>query len=97
RRTNPGDFDTLGNTEKFKDLDRDPGDVEFIPRQTVTGGGWMRVVVIMPALAKREESDPPVVARIVTRGKAPRTPHVGDRIDRPRAVQSRDNPQTPAP
>ena len=41
--------------------------VEFIPRKTVPGGNWIRMVIVMPALAPGKERHPPAVTRIVPR------------------------------
>ncbi len=62
--------------KEFQNLDLNPGRIKFIPRQTVPRGGRMRVVVIMPALAKGHQGDPPVIAGIVARSKTTFAPHM---------------------
>eukprot|EP00955_Chlamydomonas_euryale_P046745 353498-Chlamydomonas_euryale.AAC.1 len=44
-------------------------------------------MVVVPALAKREQPDPPVVARQVARVPRLRTPQVGGRVYEPRDVE----------
>ena len=49
---------------------------------------WVCVVVIVPAFAKADQSNPKVVRRKVARDKAPRAPSVSAGIDQPSAVQN---------
>ena len=57
----------------------------------------MRVVIIVPAFAKGEKSDPPAIAGIVTGFKAAPSPHVCRRIDQPGGVEPDHYPQTAGP
>src|SRR5438132_12652780 len=61
------DPEIADEAERVEALQRDPGDVEFVPGQAMTGRHRVRVMVVMPALAEREERDPPAVARVVAR------------------------------
>ena len=69
---------------------RDPGDVELTRR----GRGAptrVRVVIVVPAFAERQERHPPAVARVVARLEAAEPYYVRGRVDQPRAVQNRDD------
>src|SRR6187402_1394806 len=48
----------------------------------------MRVMVVVPPLAERQQRHPPVVRRIVARLEAPRSPLVGRRVHEPGGVQT---------
>src|SRR6266480_1257168 len=52
-------------TDRVEDLQRNPADVELVPGEAVPGGDRMGVMVVVPPLAKREQCDPPAVARVV--------------------------------
>ena len=58
----------------LQELQRDPGDVELVPGQAVTGRDGMRVVIVVPAFAEGEQRDPPAVARIIARREPARCP-----------------------
>ena len=57
----------------------------------------MRMVIVMPALAKRDQRYPPIVARVVTSAKAARAPHMCSRVDKPGCVQTENHPEAEAP
>ncbi len=47
---------------RAQEPDREPGHVELEPAQAMASGERERVVVVVPALAEREQGDPPAVA-----------------------------------
>ena len=55
------------------------------------------MMIVVPAFPEREQRKPPVVARIVARGIAPRAQRVGERIDREGGVveHHRGNAESP--
>jgi hypothetical protein len=53
-----------------------PIHIDFVPGQAVTRRLWMSVVVVVPALAKRQQSHPETVLRIVMRSETLSPPHV---------------------
>ena len=57
----------------------------------------MGVVIVVPAFAKREKRDPPIIAGIVSGGEAAVAPHVGCGIDQPGGMQADDDAQATAP
>ena len=62
----------------------------------------MRMMVVVPALAKGEQGDPPTVARIFAGFKAPPAPHMRGRVHQPGRVQPdryphKDSPQQDTP
>src|SRR6478735_2010834 len=75
-RADPGDLDVPHHAERAEQLQGEPADVELVPRQAVASGDRVRVVVVVPALAEREERDPPAVARVVLGVEAAAAPHV---------------------
>jgi hypothetical protein len=74
-----------------------PVRVKLIPGQAVTRRLWMSVVVIVPTLAKSEQSHPKAVARGISRRKPARTPHVRGRVHKPCRMQSENSPEKDAP
>ena len=46
-------------------VDAEPIDIQLVPGEAVADAAWIGVVVVMPALAKRQQGYPPVVGRIV--------------------------------
>src|ERR1044071_616941 len=55
------------------------------------------MVVVVPALAHREQREGEVVARVVVGGVAPTAPHVGERVDRVGGVPAYDLADEEAP
>ena len=90
-------LDRLRDTEELQDLDLNPRRIELVPCQTVPRRSRMRVMVIVPAFAERNQRYPPVVARIVVGGKPPRAPHVRRRVDQPGGVQPEHDAQGRCP
>src|SRR5215469_18361656 len=74
-----------------------PVEVDFVPAQSVPGRNRMRVVVVVPALAKGKERNQEVVRRVVLRLETSRTPHVGGRIHQPGAMQTDNDAEKHTP
>mmetsp|Transcript_11094 Transcript_11094/g.51411 ORF Transcript_11094/g.51411 Transcript_11094/m.51411 type:complete len:230 (-) Transcript_11094:795-1484(-) len=92
-----GELHLVGETKEFEHADAHPGHVDLPPLQPVPGGELKGVVVVVPPLAERQDPDPPVVARQVTRVVRLAPPHVRDGVDRPRDVvhPARADAETP--
>src|SRR2546426_797223 len=65
-----------------------PIQINFIPCDAMPGRNRMRMMIIMPAFAKGEDRDPPVVGGEIVGDKAARAPSVGDGVHHPGAVQA---------
>ena len=63
-------FDIPCESADAKRGDAVPVGIEFVPGETVTGRLRMGMVVVMPAFAEGEESDPHAIARGVRGGEA---------------------------
>ena len=63
-------------------------DVELVPGEAVARADRVGVVVVVPAFAAGEESDPPVVAGVVLGFEAALAPEVGGGVDEPGGVQA---------
>jgi hypothetical protein len=83
-----GDLDALGETDFGEEPDAVVVDVELVPGEAVTGADGMRVVVVVPAFATGEESDPPVVAGVIAGFEAPLAPEVRGGVDEPGGVKA---------
>src|SRR5690348_544163 len=57
----------------------------------------MCVMIIVPALAGGDESNPPVVPGIIAGGESAAAPHVRNLVDQPCAVETDDDPEADAP
>src|SRR5271165_4309355 len=90
-------FHVLGKTQKLQRPDGAPGDVQLIPSQTVTRRRWMRMMVIVPALAERYQRNPPVVLRVVARRESFPSPQVRRRIHQPGGMQAQGHAKEDAP
>ena len=63
----------------------------------VERGGRERVVVVVPALAERDQAQQPDVARLVGALEVPPAPEVADRVDRERHVVQQEDADRAAP
>jgi len=70
------DFDLLGEAERLERPDSVPVHVYLVPPQAVPGGGGMSMMVVVPAFAKCDQGDQPVIRGIIAGGKPARTPDV---------------------
>ncbi len=57
-----GDPDRPRDAEKFQNLQRDPGRIEFVPCQAMPRRGRMRVMVVVPSFAEGDQRHPPVIS-----------------------------------
>src|SRR5215210_4186903 len=67
------------------------------PPQPVEGRARERVVVVVPALAERDQGQQPDVAALVLRPELALPPEVADRVDRERHVVEQEDPDRAAP
>ena len=72
-------------------------DVELVPGEAVARADGVGVVVVVPAFAAGEQSDPPVVAGVVLGFEAARAPEVGGGVDEPGGVQADDDAEEGSP
>jgi hypothetical protein len=72
-------------------------DVELVPGETVARADGVGVVVVVPAFAAGEESDPPVVAGVVLGFEAALAPEVGGGVDEPGGVEAEGDAEEGSP
>src|SRR5687767_3150862 len=60
-----GELEVPGQPQCLQRANADPVEVDLVPREAVTRAGRVRVMVVVPALAKRQQRHPPVVGRII--------------------------------
>jgi hypothetical protein len=84
-------------TTDSQDGDAVPVGIELVPCQTVTRGLRMGVVVVVPAFAEGEQSDPHAIAGGVAGREPSRTPHVCSGVYEPGAVETDDGAEEDAP
>ena len=51
----------LSQTDDLQKPDRQPAHVEFIPRESMSGGRRIGVMIVVPALAETQQGHEPVV------------------------------------
>jgi hypothetical protein len=83
-----GDLDFFGEADFAEDPDAVVVDVELVPGEAVAGADGMGVVVVVPAFAAGEKSDPPVIAGVVLSLEAALAPEVGGGVDEPSGVEA---------
>ena len=83
-----GDLDLFGEAEFAEDPDAVVVDVELVPGETVTCADGVGVVVVVPAFAAGEQSDPPVIAGVVLGLEAALAPEMGGGVDEPGGVKA---------
>src|SRR5271169_5810807 len=83
-----GDLDAFGEADFGEEPDAVVVDVELVPGETVARADGMGVVVVVPAFASGEESDPPVVAGVVLGFEAALAPEVRGGVDEPCGVKA---------
>jgi hypothetical protein len=83
-----GDLNFFGEADLGEEPDAVVVDVEFIPLESVARTDGVGVVVVVPAFAAGEQSDPPVVAGIILGFEAAPAPEVGGGVDEPGRVES---------
>ena len=87
----------MGQPEKLQRMNTDPVQIDLVPAQTVTRRRRMRVMVVVPSLAERQQRYPPTVTRIVTGLESCSAPQVSGRIDEPGCMQSQRQSQENSP
>src|SRR5579875_592696 len=92
-----GDLDLFGEAGFFEEPDAVVVDIELVPGEAVAGADRVGVVVVVPAFAAGEQSDPPAVARIVLGFKAARSPKVRGGVDKPRGMQAEGGAEEGSP
>mmetsp|Transcript_36725 Transcript_36725/g.63077 ORF Transcript_36725/g.63077 Transcript_36725/m.63077 type:complete len:218 (+) Transcript_36725:268-921(+) len=78
-----GQLDVPDEAEALEEGDGGVGDVKLPRPEAVARRVFEGVVVVVPALAKGQPTNPPVVARLVARHVVLRAPHVRGRVDEP--------------
>src|SRR5208283_2296334 len=81
----------LGDAQNTEKPNLDPADIELVPGKAVASRGRMRVVVIVPAFAKREQRHPPAVAGTVARREAALAPHMCGGVHEPGGVEPKSD------
>src|SRR5689334_10331159 len=87
----------MGQSEKLQSSNTQPVQIELVPTQTMTRGGGMSVMVVMPAFTKCQQCYPPAIARVVTGFESRFSPQVCSRIDQPRRMQAQRNAEKHSP
>ena len=90
-------MDLPREAELFERPNAVPVQVDLIPPESMPGRSRVSVVVVVPALSECEQRDPPIVRRMITRGKWTGTPQVRRGIDEPCGVQADYRAQKNAP
>src|SRR5262245_51469985 len=81
----------------LEEADEPRRQVELAAEQAVAGARRERVVVVVPALAERQERDREVVPALVPGREVARAEPVADGVDRPRRVLEQEHAQDAAP
>jgi hypothetical protein len=92
-----GDLDLFCEADFAEEPDAVVVDVELVPFEAVAGADGMGVVVVVPAFAAGEESDPPVIAGVVLGLEAALAPEVGGGVDEPGGVETEGNAEEGSP
>ena len=92
-----GQLNFFGEAELRHDPDTVVVDIEFVPGEAVPRAYRMGVVIVVPALAASQKSNPPAVARIIVGLEAALTPEMCRRIDQPGGVQSQRGAEEGSP
>jgi hypothetical protein len=91
------DSDVLRKLQFFQQPNAVVIGVEFIPRKAMPSRNWIRMVIVMPALAPRKQCYPPAVARLVSGCEAPAAVEVRCGIHQPCGVETERHPQENSP
>ena len=85
------------DAERGEQLQAVPGQVDFPPVEALARGAGIAMVVVVPALAERDEREQGIVARVVARRVAARAPAVGQRVDDEGRVEQHHGRDAEAP
>src|SRR5690349_25054624 len=95
--------DVIGDAAEFADkaepgeeLQAVVGEIDFPPVKTLAGGGHEVMMIVVPAFAKGNQRQQPVVFAGVRGGKTALSDDVRKRIDRDGAVPEKDRAQETA-
>ena len=92
-----GDLDFFGEADLGEEPDSVVVDVELVPLEAVACADRVGVMVVVPAFATGQQSNPPVVAGVVLGLEAPLPPQVGGGVDQPGSVQTDGNAEEGSP
>ena len=68
-------------SEKGQETQEIKGQVDLPFAETLAGGGWVEMMIVVPAFAKGKQSKPQVVLAMVFGVVSPGSEQVGDRVD----------------
>src|SRR5271165_956695 len=74
------------NAEPAEGLEDQVGDIEFPPALSLAAAAGREMVIVVPAFAECDQSEPKVVAAFIRSIEAARAPQVAQRVDGERAV-----------
>ena len=92
-----GDLDFFREADFAEEPDAVVVDVELVPLEAVARADRMGVVVVVPAFAAGEQSDPPVVAGVVLGFEAALAPEVSGGVDEPGGVEAESDAEEGSP
>ena len=90
-------LDGPGQTDKLQDANAPPVEIDLVPLQSMTSGGRVGVMIVMPALAKSKDRDPPTVTGIFSGFEPSSSPKVCGGIYQPGRVQADNQAQENTP
>src|SRR5207244_8179783 len=88
---------TSRESQQLQHADAPPVEVNFVPLESVTRRCRVRMMIVVPTLAKGEQGYPPTVARIFTGVEALPAPHMSGRVHQPGRVERKRHPQKDSP
>src|SRR5215469_11600807 len=80
-------LDIPNQTQLLQNPDAIPVGVDLVPGEAVGGRCRMRMVIVVPAFTKRQQSNPETISRKITRREPPCSPRMGGGIYQPGAMQ----------
>jgi hypothetical protein len=92
-----GDLDFFGEADFAEEPDAVVVDVELVPLEAVARADRVGVMVVVPAFAAGEESDPPVIAGVVFGFEAALAPEVSGGVDQPSGVEAESDAEEGSP
>src|ERR1041384_5901475 len=90
-------LDAVGQAQQLQRANPEPVQIDLVPTQTMTRGRRMSVMVVVPALTKRQQRYPPTVTRVVAGFDFCSAPQMSGRIDEPRRVECQCYPEENSP
>src|SRR5579863_4989109 len=83
-----GYMDLFGQPDFGEQPDAPEVGIDFVPLQSMARGHRVRVMVVVPSFAARQQRNPPAVARVVASLKAPASPKVRGRVHQPGGMEA---------